>query len=140
MEAVERNIALFTAAQKEATVKFKGGTFKEYSKGRLHLVVHGYRLVPQAPPLQMDGNPDLTIDHMCAKVALENALASAHSAAVIDLAMLKRSHRAGGRRSAECDLWRRDDAKPTATPASGAMGSVASFASLLGAFVLFFGC
>ncbi|KAI6226328.1 Protein roadkill-like isoform X2 [Aphelenchoides fujianensis] len=51
------NIACFTADQTEATVEFQDA-ISEYWDGRLDLFVHGYRVVPQLPPLRMDeGGP-----------------------------------------------------------------------------------
>ncbi|KAI6227660.1 hypothetical protein M3Y99_01227700 [Aphelenchoides fujianensis] len=103
------NIASFTADRKEATFEFERGLFEEFGLSSFCLLVHGYRVVPQLPPLRMDeGGPvtshfdqkfndaaytdvrivvgdrifhydvkllrDLTVDHLCAKVALENVV------------------------------------------------------------------
>ncbi|KAI6226312.1 Speckle-type POZ protein-like isoform X2 [Aphelenchoides fujianensis] len=55
--AEKSNIVSFTADRTEATVEFKYA-ISEYWDGRLDLLVNGYRIVPQLPPLRMDeGGP-----------------------------------------------------------------------------------
>ncbi|KAI6220381.1 Speckle-type POZ protein-like isoform X2 [Aphelenchoides fujianensis] len=57
LQSEDGNIASFTADRKEATFEFERGLFEEFYLSRFCLLVHGYRVVPQAPPLRMEGNP-----------------------------------------------------------------------------------